>query len=109
MNKLVNKSWGCEIWWADTELYMGKTLIINPNCSTSLHYHEHKDETITVQRGRLIISWEPSLSEPPSELMPDDVVHLVPQQAHKLTAGPQGVTLVEVSTPHPDDSVRVGI
>ena len=100
--EIVNKLWGCEIWWANTDKYMGKMLIINPNNSTSLHYHVHKDETMFVIRGQLIISGfrEMKLSE-------GETIHIPPKAEHRLSAGPRGVTLMEASTPHPKDSVRV--
>lgn len=99
--EIVNKIWGCEIWWANTDKYMGKELIINPNCSTSLHYHVHKDETIYVTRGVLIVSGfrEMKINEGES-------IHIPPKAEHRLSAGPKGVILMESSTPHPKDSVR---
>jgi len=101
---IVAKSWGREIWWADTEHYMGKTLIINPNCSTSLHYHEYKDETMLVVRGDLIIENGASHGRDFTEGM---AARIEPGKQHRLKAGSSGVTLIEVSTPHPSDSVRV--
>lgn len=101
--KIVKKEWGCEIWWANTELYMGKTLIINPGCSTSLHYHNEKDETILVMRGELILDKQGEFSI----LKEGQAVRILPKISHRLKAGLDGITLVESSTPHPDDSVRI--
>ncbi len=102
--KIVSKKWGCEIWWADTDKYLGKILIINPGCSTSLHYHEDKDETILVTRGVLHITNETSHGK---RVDVGQTVHVAPKDKHRLTAMCTGAELIEVSTPHPDDSVGV--
>lgn len=100
--KIVDKRWGCEIWWANTDKYMGKILVINPNQCTSLHVHEHKDETMYVMQGQLKDAKHENLCHGVGS-----VFHVAPGVEHRLIAGSTGVTLIEVSTPHPDDSVRV--
>ncbi len=106
--KVVEKTWGCEVWWTDTDKYMGKTLIINPGKSTSLHYHEHKDETILVIRGKLTVYDDRGFPWC-AEIYPGNTIRILPKERHKLSAGEHGVELIEFSTPHPDDSVRVKI
>ena len=108
----VEKRWGCEVWWANTDKYMGKTLVINPNQCTSVHYHKDKDETMLVIRGLLIVYEERDAGNGKVKVSSNtfgegDTVYVEPTAHHRLTAGPEGVTLIEVSTPHPDDSVRV--
>ena len=54
--KTVEKPWGREIWWAHAKgKYMGKTLEIKDGHRLSLQYHNDKDETIYVLKGRLTL------------------------------------------------------
>jgi hypothetical protein len=48
----VEKPWGHELIWAETELYVGKMLHVKAGHALSLQYHERKDETIHLLRGR---------------------------------------------------------
>ena len=38
----VDKPWGYEVIWAETEDYVGKIMEINPGHRMSLQYHEKK-------------------------------------------------------------------
>ena len=49
----VEKPWGYELIWARTERYVGKILHITQGHALSLQYHEKKDETVYVLRGRM--------------------------------------------------------
>jgi quercetin dioxygenase-like cupin family protein len=107
--KRVDKPWGYEIWWALTERYVGKILHVNKGASLSLQYHNVKDETIMVQRGRLLFE-----TRPPGEtgelrrieMGPGDVFHIPPGTIHRMT-GLEDCDLVEVSTPEVHDVVRL--
>ncbi|HEY6106208.1 MAG TPA: cupin, partial [Anaeromyxobacteraceae bacterium] len=44
--KRVEKPWGHELWWAQTERYVGKVLHVKAGHKLSLQYHQKKDETI---------------------------------------------------------------
>ena len=50
----VDKPWGHELIWARTDRYVGKILHIEAGHLLSLQYHERKDETIHVLRGRIV-------------------------------------------------------
>lgn len=41
----VDKPWGHELWWAETDHYAGKILVVNAGQALSLQYHREKDET----------------------------------------------------------------
>jgi mannose-6-phosphate isomerase-like protein (cupin superfamily) len=101
VDKDVQKRWGCEIWIANTDKYLGKILIINPNDHTSLHVHDKKEEHIYVFRGSLVDE------DTHEKFNAGSVLHIKPGVEHMLCAGRQGATLFEVSTPHPDDSRRI--
>ena len=48
----VDKPWGWELIWAETETYVGKLLFVRAGQSLSLQYHEVKDEAWLVREGR---------------------------------------------------------
>ena len=47
----VEKPWGYELIWAETETYVGKLLLVRAGHALSLQYHEMKDESWLVQRA----------------------------------------------------------
>jgi len=103
----VDKPWGFELIWAHTERYVGKILRIETGKRLSLQYHERKDESILVLRGRLRLQLEDSdgkLQE--HELEPGDHQRIPVGRRHRFEAIEQ-VELVEVSSPELDDVVRV--
>ena len=48
----VEKPWGHELIWAETERYVGKILFVKAGESLSLQFHRTKDESWLVQAGR---------------------------------------------------------
>jgi mannose-6-phosphate isomerase len=44
----VEKPWGHELWWADTDAYAGKLLHVEAGHRLSLQLHREKDEPGTV-------------------------------------------------------------
>ena len=103
----VEKPWGWELVWAETEHYVGKLLFVRAGQSLSLQYHEVKDESWLVQQGRAALE----LGEVGGELErveigPDDVFRYRPRTVHRVTAI-EDTLIVEVSTPHLDDVVRL--
>jgi mannose-6-phosphate isomerase len=103
----VEKPWGWELVWAETETYVGKLLFIRAGEALSLQYHEEKDESWLVREGRVRID----LGAPGSELEtievePGAAFHLSPGTVHRLTAI-EDTLVLEVSTPHLDDVVRL--
>ena len=48
----VDKPWGYELIWAESEDYVGKVLFVRGGHALSLQYHELKDESWLVQEGR---------------------------------------------------------
>ena len=49
----VDKPWGYELHWAKTDRYVGKVIHVNAGHALSLQYHNLKDETILLWKGRL--------------------------------------------------------
>lgn len=105
----VEKPWGYEIWWARTDRYVGKILHVKRGQALSLQYHNVKDETIRVLRGRLLFETKPK-DEPGElrriEMSPGDSYHIAPLTLHRMT-GLEDTDVLEVSTPELDDVVRL--
>jgi len=100
----VEKPWGYEIIWAKTDDYVGKILFIKAGHRLSKQYHELKEETVYVISGILYNYGE---DDRITKFYPGQSLHIVPGQVHRFAAGENSVELVEVSTPHLDDVVRL--
>ena len=53
--RVVQKPWGYEEIWAETDKYVGKYLHIKANHRLSRQFHEKKEETIRVLKGVLLL------------------------------------------------------
>ncbi len=100
--KRVEKPWGEEVWFADTPLYCGKILSIKAGMRLSRHYHAVKDEVLHLLSGRLLVE----LDTQSFELSAGQSLHVSPGMIHRFEAITDCV-LLEASTPHPDERVRV--
>jgi mannose-6-phosphate isomerase len=103
----VDKPWGWELVWAETDDYVGKLLFVRTGQSLSLQYHEVKDESWLVQEGRASLELgEVGGDLEAIEIGPGDVFRYRPRTVHRVTAI-EDTLIVEVSTPHLDDVVRL--
>lgn len=105
----VDKPWGHELIFALTDDYCGKVLFVRAGQALSLQYHQVKDEAWYVQSGRATLELgtfgdEGSLHT--VEITAGDAFHFVPGTVHRVTAI-EDLTVLEVSTPHLDDVVRL--
>lgn len=103
----VEKPWGWELIWAETESYVGKLLFVRAGHALSLQYHELKDESWLVQEGRATLELG-EIDGPLEtlEIAPGDAFHYRPHTVHRITAIDDTLVL-EVSTPQLDDVVRL--
>ena len=105
--KRVEKPWGHELIWAHTDRYVGKMLVIEAGKRLSLQYHERKDESVLVIRGRLRLELEDDGGVLVAhELGPGEHRRIPTGRRHRFS-GIERVELVEVSTPELDDVVRI--
>lgn len=105
--KRVEKPWGHEEWWAESEAYAGKFLHVKAGHRLSLQLHREKDESSYVLSGRLILTCGESASElRKQEIGPGFAWRVRPGMVHSIEALEDSV-IVEVSTPHLDDVVRL--
>jgi mannose-6-phosphate isomerase-like protein (cupin superfamily) len=104
----VEKPWGHELIWAVTDIYVGKVLFVKAGHSLSLQFHRQKDESWFVQSGRAKLE----LGEVGESVLKEEVIaagaafHYPPGTVHRVTAL-EDTTILEVSTPHLDDVVRL--
>ncbi len=107
MSRHVDKPWGHEVIWAETERYVGKILAIRKDERLSLQYHQVKDESIRVLSGRIKLELEDETGTlVATELSPGASARIPPGRRHRFTAL-EDCELVEVSTPELDDVVRI--
>ena len=100
----IEKPWGYEIHWAKTDGYVGKLLFINAGHRLSKQYHEVKEETLYVLSG---ILYNYDQYDTPMQILPGESFHVKPCQIHRFAAVSCNVEVIEVSTPHLDDIVRL--
>ena len=103
----VVKPWGYEILWAHTDRYVGKILHIEPGHCLSLQYHEQKHESIYVLRGRMIFRYRNERGDLVEREMIAGAAQQVPTgMVHQFEAL-ERTDVLEASTPHLDDVVRL--
>ena len=104
----VEKPWGHELIWALSETYCGKVLFVKAGAALSLQFHKQKDESWLVQSGRARLE----LGEVGQKVLNEEVIsagaafRYRPGTVHRVTAI-EDTTILEVSTPHLDDVVRL--
>jgi mannose-6-phosphate isomerase len=104
----IEKPWGWELLWAHGDEYVGKILFVRAGCSLSLQFHREKDESWYVQEGRA----EVQLGSAGDAVLNTEVIgpgaafRYRPGTVHRVTAL-EDTTILEVSTPHLDDVVRL--
>ena len=106
-SRIVEKPWGWELIWAETDAYVGKVLFVRAGEALSLQYHEVKDESWYVQSGLARLE----LGGKGEELAADSIAagacfHFAAGTVHRVTAI-EDTTILEVSTPHLEDVVRL--
>ena len=105
--QVVEKPWGHELIWANTDRYVGKILHIKAGEALSLQYHRVKDETIMVLSGRMQLVYFAEGEEPKSrEMLPREPFHVTPGLRHRMIAI-EDTDVLEVSTTELEDVVRL--
>jgi mannose-6-phosphate isomerase-like protein (cupin superfamily) len=104
----VEKPWGHELIWAQTDVYCGKLLFVKAGHSLSLQFHREKDEAWLIQSGRARLE----LGSAGEKMLKEEVVgagaafHYAAGTVHRVTAL-EDTTILEVSTPQLDDVIRL--
>jgi mannose-6-phosphate isomerase-like protein (cupin superfamily) len=102
----VDKPWGYELIWAETERYVGKILHITAGQRLSRQYHKKKEETFLVEAGKMDLKIVTGADTKTLRMKKHDNYHCLPGTVHRMIAV-SDVDVVEVSTPELDDVVRL--
>jgi quercetin dioxygenase-like cupin family protein len=92
--------------WASTDQYVGKILHVRAGHILSLQFHHLKDETMHVLRGKLILRTKVGEELVARPFRAGESVHIPPRLIHQIEAVVDSDVL-EASTPHLDDLVRI--
>jgi mannose-6-phosphate isomerase len=105
--KTIQKPWGHEVWYAHTDRYAGKIIVVETGHRLSLQYHEYKDETSYLLSGRLKL-WQGNSADAlvEREVGPGEAWRNHTGLVHMIEAI-ETATVLEVSTPELDDVVRL--
>jgi mannose-6-phosphate isomerase len=105
--KRVEKPWGHELWWAQTDRYVGKLLHVKAGHRLSLQYHAVKDETIHLWSGELtLVLDEDGSGLVERRLRPGESYRVKPGTKHRMIAITD-CDILEASTPEVEDVVRL--
>ena len=102
----VEKPWGHELIWAETDRYVAKVLFIKQGHKLSRQYHQVKDETLFIESGELDLEVAQGADVRTVRMKPGDAFHVTPGTIHRMIAAVD-VRVFEVSTPELDDVVRL--
>lgn len=103
-----DKPWGWEKVIVSNEKYLVKELYIKGGYRTSIHYHNEKDETLSVVKGSGIVEiYDEKLRITEKiPLIQNSSIRIIPKTIHSIV-GTENMLLQEFSTPHTTDVVRV--
>ena len=103
----VDKPWGHEVWWAQTDRYAGKLLIVDAGHKLSVQLHHKKDETSYLLSGLMKVWQGPNEDELEERTIePGASWRNEPGVVHTIEAI-EDSTVLEVSTPELDDVIRL--
>jgi mannose-6-phosphate isomerase len=102
----VEKPWGYELIWAETERYVGKILHINAGQKLSRQYHNKKEESFLVDRGEMDLEIGVAPDIQIIHMKERDTYHCVAKTVHRMV-GATDCDVIEVSTNDLDDVVRL--
>lgn len=99
-SKTVERPWGYFRQYAHNEECTVKTLVVSAGHRLSLQRHQLRSEFWEVLRG----SGTAQVGDTIYELKPGDAVFIPKTAPHRLTAGPNGITVLEVAFGHFDET-----
>jgi mannose-6-phosphate isomerase len=103
----TEKPWGYELLWALSDRYVGKILHVNAGHLLSLQYHNLKHEAIYVLRGRMIFRYRNDKGALVDRVMEAGEAQQVPTGLVHQFEALDDCDILEASTPHLDDVVRL--
>lgn len=100
--RVVEKPWGREVWWAETDRYVGKIIQVRAGERLSLQLHREKMETMLFHEG----SGRVLVGERVLPVFRGLAVTIPPGTVHRVEADTD-LVFWEVSTPETGDVVRL--
>ena len=108
MPQITQTPWGHELLIASNDLYVVKQLFIKAGKRLSLQVHEERFEHITLVSGGAQMYMETTQGLTNFLMSPMTPVEVAPGTMHRISAlDEEDAVLVEVSTNHPDDIIRI--
>ncbi|MTI94686.1 MAG: cupin [Firmicutes bacterium] len=105
--KIVEKPWGTEEWIAHNEFYVLRILNIKKGARVSLQYHEQKVESLYIDKGSAIYTFQRPGGEVEERIIKaGDILEHRPYEIHREEAL-EDMRIIEVSTPEIDDIIRL--
>ncbi|PIU15015.1 MAG: glucose-1-phosphate adenylyltransferase [Hadesarchaea archaeon CG08_land_8_20_14_0_20_51_8] len=98
----TDKPWGYEKLLSLTKESMEKELYIMAGYKTSFHYHKQRDETLNITSGAGYVEFEGRREK----FKKGSAIPIKPSTPHTIVAT-ENTLIREVSTPHPEDVVRI--
>jgi len=98
----TDKPWGYEKLLSLTKKGMEKELYIMAGYKTSFHYHKLRDETLNIVHGAGYVEFEGRREK----FKEGSAIPIKPGTPHTIVAT-ENTLIREVSTPHPEDVVRI--
>jgi mannose-6-phosphate isomerase len=103
----VEKPWGYELIYAQTDKYVGKILFVMKGQQLSLQYHKVKDETMHIYSGVAELEIRPPQGTSQIvKMSAGESYRITPGTIHRVTAL-EDCQILEVSTPELSDVVRL--
>tara|TARA_B100001123_G_scaffold42775_1_gene43972 strand:+ start:440 stop:778 length:339 start_codon:yes stop_codon:yes gene_type:complete len=105
MRKIEFKPWGYYITLDENKDYKVKQIHVKPNQQFSLQYHNEREEHWTILEGLGYITQ----GKTETVIRPGEYAYIPIEQIHRLRAGDDGVTFIEVQRGvcREDDIVRI--
>jgi mannose-6-phosphate isomerase-like protein (cupin superfamily) len=103
----LTREWGLELFIAETPHYLGKVLTMTAGTKGGLQAHSEKDETFHLLAGEALVRYDDGTGKLIAQVMqPGESFHIPPGAPHQVEAIKDCV-LLEASTPHYDDRIRL--
>ena len=103
----IGRDWGIEQFVVETPHYLGKLLHMRAGTKGGLQYHVEKDEAFWLLSGLALVRFDDGTGALKQEMLqPGEGFRIPPGAPHQVEAI-EDCVLVEWSTPHYDDRVRV--
>ena len=106
--KIIEKGWGQELIWANSDSYCGKILVFkNIDSKTSMHFHKEKTKSWFIHEGEFRVEWiDTDTSILYQKILKTGEVWSIPVlQPHQLISLQTNSSIFEVSTSNDETDI----